>query len=104
MASYSPLQMHVLEHQPEDSEDFIQLPSKKANSEYRTTDSLSKWPAWAALAHSLLAIICACTLYIINSACVSERRDAPGLRQPNQFPGLELVDDLQQQQKGAWIQ
>ncbi|KIK31897.1 hypothetical protein CY34DRAFT_814471 [Suillus luteus UH-Slu-Lm8-n1] len=58
MASYSPLRMHDLEHQPEDSEDVIILTSKKANSEYRTADPLSKWPALAALAHSLLAIIC----------------------------------------------
>lgn len=104
MVSYSPLRMHDLDHQPEDSEDVILLPSKKANSEYGTAYSVSKWPAWAALAHSLLAIICACTLYIIASARVSERRDAHGLRQPNQFPGLELVNDHQQQQKGAWIQ
>ncbi|KAG1728836.1 uncharacterized protein EDB91DRAFT_1339135, partial [Suillus paluster] len=99
MASYSPLRMHDLEHQPEDeSEDAILLPSKQFISEHRTADSPSEWPTWTALGLSVLAIVCACTVYIA-SASVSWPRDAYELRQPNQFPGLEYIDEPRQQQK-----
>lgn len=101
MASYSPLQMHDLDHQHEDAEDDTLLPGKRITSEHRTVDPASKRPAWTALGLLVVAVICACALYSIASASVSGQRDVQGLRQPNQFPGIELVDDPQQQQKGT---
>ncbi|KAG1748352.1 uncharacterized protein EDB91DRAFT_1327650 [Suillus paluster] len=98
MASYSPLRMHDLEHQPEDSEDAILLPSKQFISQYRTADPPSEWPAWTALGLSVLAVVCACTVYIA-SVSTSGLRDAHGLRQPTQFPGLEFIDEPRQQEK-----
>jgi hypothetical protein len=93
--------MHDLEHQPEDSEDVILLPSKNVNYKHRTADTLSRWLTWATLGHSVLAVIFACALYTIVSAGVSGQRNVHGLRKPNQFPGLALVSDLRQQQNGA---
>ncbi|KAG0705814.1 hypothetical protein DFH29DRAFT_1029081 [Suillus ampliporus] len=90
MASYSPLQMHDQEHQLEDSEDAILLPNKHFISEHHTTDPPSKWPAWATLGLSVLAVVCACMSYIA-SASVSEWGDARGLYQPDQYPGLQFI-------------
>ena len=102
MESYSPLQMHDLEHQPEDSEeDVTLLPSKRFISEPNTTDPPSKWSTWATQGLCILAVACACALYIV-SANISGSRDAHGLRQPNQNPGLEFVMELQQ--KGMYVQ
>ncbi|KAG1764514.1 hypothetical protein EDD22DRAFT_845810 [Suillus occidentalis] len=101
MASYSPLQMHDLDHQQhEDAEDDTLLPGKHIASEHRTVDPASKLPAWTALALPVIAVICAFALYNIASASVSGQRGVQGLRQPNQFPGIELVDDPRQKQKG----
>ncbi|KAG1850795.1 hypothetical protein DFJ58DRAFT_716748 [Suillus subalutaceus] len=99
MASYSPLRMHDLDHQPEDGEDDILLPGRHITSEHRTMDPRSKQPAWATLGLQVIAIICACALYNIASASVSGKRNVQGLRQPNQFPGIELVGDAQQKEK-----
>ncbi|KAG1728803.1 hypothetical protein EDB19DRAFT_1745716, partial [Suillus lakei] len=67
---------------------------------HRTADTPSKQPAWVALGLPVLAVICACALYSIASASVTwQRHDTQGLRQPNQYPGIELVDDPQQKQK-----
>ncbi|KAG0700227.1 hypothetical protein DFH29DRAFT_832760 [Suillus ampliporus] len=95
MASYSPLQMHDLEYQLEDSgEETILLPSKGFISEPHKTDPASKWPTWATLGLSVLAVACACALYVA-SASISGRRNAYGLRQPSQYPGLEFADELE---------
>jgi hypothetical protein len=101
MASYSTLQMHDLDHQHEDAEDDTLLPGKHIASEHRTVDPASKLPAWTALALPVIAVICAFALYNIASASVSGQRGVQGLRQPNQFPGIELVDDPRQKQKGT---
>ncbi|KAG0705822.1 hypothetical protein DFH29DRAFT_904992 [Suillus ampliporus] len=93
MVSYSPLRMHDPEHQLEDSEKAILLPSKHFISEHHTADPPSKWPAWAALGLSVFAAVCACTLYIA-SAGVSGWADVHGLRQPNPCLGLEFIDEL----------
>ncbi|KAG1735315.1 uncharacterized protein EDB91DRAFT_1083769 [Suillus paluster] len=100
MASYSPLRTHDLEHQLEDSEDANLLPNKHFISEHCTAavDPPFEWPAWTALGLSILAVVCACTVYIA-SASVSGPRDAHGLRQPNQFPGLEFIDEPRVKQK-----
>ncbi|KAG1736943.1 hypothetical protein EDD22DRAFT_959693 [Suillus occidentalis] len=100
MAPYSPLQMHDLDHQHEDAEDDTLLPGKHITSEHRTVDPASKLPAWTALALPVIAVICAFALYNIASASVSGQRGVQGLSQPNQFPGIELVDDPRQKQKG----
>lgn len=100
MTLYSPLRMHDLDHQHEDAEDDTLLPGKHITSEHRTVDPASKLPAWVALALPVIAVICAFALYNIASASVSGQRDVQGLRQPNQFPGIELVGDPQQKQKG----
>jgi hypothetical protein len=102
MASYSPLQVHDLEHRLEDSEDAILLPSKHFISEPHIANPPSKWSIWAALGLSVFAVACACTLYI-TSARISEQRDAHGLRQPNQYPGLELIDELREKQTGTYV-
>lgn len=91
--------MHDLEHQREDAEDDILLPSKHITSEHRTVNPTSKRSAWTALGLPVIAVICACALYNIASASVSGKRNVQGLRQPNQFPGIEFVDDPQQKQK-----
>lgn len=44
MASYSPLQTHDLDYQPQDAEDYVLLPGKHITSEHHTAGSLSKWP------------------------------------------------------------
>jgi hypothetical protein len=49
ITSFSPLQMHDLDHQPQDAEDDILLPGKLITSEHRTVGSSSKRPAWVAL-------------------------------------------------------
>ncbi|KAG1735297.1 uncharacterized protein EDB91DRAFT_1083752 [Suillus paluster] len=85
ITSYSPLRTHNLEHQLENSEDAILLPRKEFTSEYSAADSSFEWPAWTALKLSVLAI----------------PRNAHGVRQPNQFPGLEFIDDLREEQKGT---
>lgn len=103
MASYSPLRMHDLDHQPEDGEDDILLAGKHVTSEHRTMDHPSKRPAWAALGLQVIAFICACALYSIASASVSRKREVQGLRQPNQFPGMELLGDPQQKQKAPKV-
>ncbi|OJA16843.1 hypothetical protein AZE42_03621 [Rhizopogon vesiculosus] len=90
--SYSPLQMHDLEHQLEDSEDAILLPSKRFIPDH-TADPLSTWTTWTTLVLSVLAIACAFALYI-TPASISGRHDVHGLRQPNQYPGLEFIDEL----------
>jgi len=77
MASYSPLQIHDLDHQPEDSEDDILLPSKHITSGHRTIDPPSKRPDWTALGLQVIAVICTCALYNIASASV------PGVRNHN---------------------
>lgn len=103
MASYSPLQMHDLDHQPEDGEDDILLPSKHITSGHRTMDPPSKRPDWTALGLQVIAVICACALYNIASASVPGKRDIQGLRQPNQFPGIELLGDPEQKQKAPML-
>jgi len=102
MASYVPLQMHDLEHQVED-EQAVLLPSNHFISEPHTANLPYKWSTWATLGLSILAASCACTLYIA-SARISWRRDAHGLRQPNQYPGLELIDALREKQTGTYSQ
>jgi len=102
MESYSPLQMHDLEHQPEDSEeDVTLLPSKRFISEPHATHPPSTWSTWATQGLSILAVACAFALYIA-SANISGSRDVHGLRQPNQNPGLEFVNELKQ--KGTYVQ
>ncbi|KAG1847091.1 hypothetical protein C8R48DRAFT_615858 [Suillus tomentosus] len=98
MASYSPLQMHDLDHQPEDTEGDILLPGKHT-LEHRTGDPSSKRPAWAALVLQVIAVICACALYNVASASVSGQRNIQKLRQPSQFPGIELVGSPQQKKR-----
>lgn len=100
MASYSPLQMHDLDHQPEDTEGDILLPDKHT-PEHSTADPSSKRPAWAALVLQVIAVICACTLYNVASASVSGQHNIQKLRQPNQFPGIELVGSPQQKERGT---
>ena len=103
MASYVPLQAYDLEHQLEDSEEAILLPSNHFISEPHTANCPYKWPTWATLGLSILAASCACILYIA-SARISWRREAHGLRQPNQYPGLELIDALREKQTGMYSQ
>ncbi|KAG2067211.1 hypothetical protein BDR04DRAFT_1120610 [Suillus decipiens] len=100
MASYLPLRMHDLDHQPEDAEDDILLPDKHITSQHRAVDPPSTWPAWAALVLPAIAVICACALYSISSVSVSGQRSVKGLRHPNQFPGIELLGDPRQKERG----
>ncbi|OJA07882.1 hypothetical protein AZE42_11592 [Rhizopogon vesiculosus] len=61
IASYSPLRMHDLEYQPEDSgEEAILLPSKDFNSEPHKVDPASKWSTRATLGLSVLVVARAC--------------------------------------------
>ncbi|KAG1861281.1 hypothetical protein F4604DRAFT_1788292 [Suillus subluteus] len=86
--------MHDLEYQLEDcEEDASLLPSKGFISEPRKADPASKWSTWAKLGLSVLAVACACALYV-TSASISDQHNAHGLRQPSQFPGLEFSEEL----------
>jgi hypothetical protein len=95
--------MHDVEHQLEDSEDAILLPSKGfiPRPPSADSDSPSKWFTLAMLGLSVLAVACGCTSYIVASASMSGQRDARGLRQANQHPGLELLDEIMG--KGAYV-
>lgn len=100
MTSYVPLQAYDLEHRLEDSEEAILLPSNHFISEPHTA---YKWPTRAILGLSVLAASCACMLYIV-SARIPWQREVHGLRQPNQYPGLELIDEIQKKQIGTYSQ
>jgi len=88
--------MHDLEHHPEDSEDAILLPSKHFVPEPPTAvDPPSKWLTSVVVGLSVLAVACGCASYFA-AANISEWPDARVLRQPNQHPGLEFIDELKQ--------
>ncbi|KAG1833256.1 hypothetical protein DFJ58DRAFT_822400 [Suillus subalutaceus] len=86
--------MHDLEYQLEDyGEDVILLPSEGFISEPRKADPASKRSTWTKLGHSVLTVACACALYV-TSASISGQHNTYGLRQPNQYPGLEFTEEL----------
>jgi len=92
--------MHDLEHHSEDSEESILLPSKLHIPDLPIGDPPSKRFTLVVLGLSVIAAACACTSYI-TSASIYERRDASGLRQPNQHPGLEFIEELKH--NGAYL-
>ncbi|KAG1876363.1 hypothetical protein F4604DRAFT_1680529 [Suillus subluteus] len=86
--------MHDLEYQLEDyGEDAVLLHSEGFISEPRKADPASKWSTWAKLGLSVIIVASACALYVI-SASNSGQHNAYGLRQPSQYPGLELSEEL----------
>ncbi|KIM89627.1 hypothetical protein PILCRDRAFT_812454 [Piloderma croceum F 1598] len=102
MASYLRLQAHDPDYS--DSEDTIKhplLPDEGSNPESHATPTL-KWANWPIIGLSVIVVVCACILYI-SSANIPGPRDARGLRKPNQYPGLELVEMLGKKRKGPSV-
>lgn len=86
--------MHDLEYQLEDcGEEAILLPSKDFISEPRKADPAFKWSTWAKLGLSVLTVAFACALYVTSTG-ISGQHNVHGLRQPSQYPGLELSEEL----------
>ncbi|KDQ06588.1 hypothetical protein BOTBODRAFT_246239 [Botryobasidium botryosum FD-172 SS1] len=93
MASYSPLP---------DAEDHDYLISGEKPAHDLQSQSPSKWTKWATVVLSILAVACAAGLHV-SLGRIHVPRHPRGLRKPNQYPGLDLLDEVGRRHPGPGL-